>query len=214
MNIKHTRLWLLAAVAPFPMLSGGVISFSFENLSVPEASILTSMGDPLASGSLVELGYFEGSLFASDWVSLTGADGLMPGINLAIGQSPAGVVPPAGDGRFFFEFDLETDDHPGFPMEGTQLALRFYSGPDRASAFAFNTVAGDSWLVPAMGSDPFDPFGGSGGELFVSLGGMGLTWEGTPYEVAIPEPSVYAALFGLGALVWVARRRRAQCATA
>ena len=43
---------------------------------------------------------------------------------------------------------------------------------------------------------------------------MGLTWEGTPYEVAIPEPSVYAALFGLGALVWVARRRRAQCATA
>ena len=103
MNIKHTRLWLLAAVRTFPMLSGVRDQFLFENLSVPEASILTSMGGiRLPRVRSLNWGILEGSPFRERLGEPHGRRRAharnQPRHRPKSGRGP---FSPAGDGRFF-----------------------------------------------------------------------------------------------------------------
>ena len=88
-----------------------------------------------------------------------------------------------------------------------------------ASAMAFGNSSGQSWtgtltiLNYSTGSDTIrfgtNASGLAGGQLSViNFGGIAAQIDSNGFVTPVPEPSTYAALLGLGAMAFVALRRR------
>jgi len=162
-------------------------------------------------GSVLQLGYFTDSdddnLFAGDFIALTGENAVNANFtDTAIGANGF------GDGYFSIttDFNTELDGANTFPSAGKNLAIRFYDAATISSSAYYNTVSDSSWDIQAPGATATG--------LSADIGISTQKWESievygmdasTAYTTAVPEPSTYAAIFGVAALgVAVLRRRR------
>ena len=121
-------------------------------LAYPDGSLLSG-GSPAFDhdGRVMQLGYHpQGTVNFSDWIPLTGEGSA----NAAFSQSTIGdsFLNGAGNGTFFDGW-LFTAGNPGtgqsFPMEGTPLAVRFFSGMSIAQSGAYQELSNPMWLWKA-----------------------------------------------------------------
>lgn len=179
-------------------------------------------GSPLNAGSfnvnhdgtVVQIGYFlDVGAGMSEWVSLTGEGSA----NTAFADSTIGdsYLFGAFSGMFADEFLFtagSAETGQSFPMEGTPLAVRFFSGLSIAQSGTYQILSNPSWLWKTPRETPDFPV------VSMSLEDAGtkrlfnrdLPTDGfIPLDqgVLLPEPTLFAFL-GIGTIALIGRRQQ------
>ena len=203
--IKICFLVTSVALLSLGQVDAALSAVSVSNLNTP---ITDNVGTALDAGSaadgdgfVYQIGYFTGdtNTFTGTWVALTGAGSANPGLVTTIGDSGGGP-----DGLISQSITFDDTIHNSLPAGGAQLAIRFYNSTLPNTATHFNTVTNTTWTLNAFSTPPSPSQG-------LNMDAAGLTWEdnSNPFatSIVIPEPSTFA-LFGLGGLAMLIRRRR------
>ena len=221
--VKKIAITCLCLVAAFQVSRADQITVDIDSGSSSlfnSGSTLLTAGSAVVNGdgAVLQLGYFTGANFTGTWTPLTGQGGANSAWNTtSIGDY---VIEGGVAGKFFipgltFVAGSGTSGN-SLPINGKQLALRFYDGTSIATSTFYNTVMAPSWKW----KDPASP---PSVNVTMSLADPGLVWESifaqgqatttafhTSILIAIPEPSSLA-LIGMalaGAPLAYLRRRR------
>ena len=149
----------LIAVCAVSALSGPLSAAPYSIGVTSFAPIQNASGDALGTGSIVQLGYFEGvsastdpaSYTASEWASFTP----ISGIDSPNSDLPSAINDFEGEaGAFALSLHFDTDSHV-LPVSGSvRLGIRIFDASGVTSGSGYNTVAGsrDTWVMVAPGA--------------------------------------------------------------
>lgn len=208
-SVENMKLVLISLVS-LAFLSGFVSGATFiylKSATLAGFALQDGAGKPLSAGftengdgTLLEFGYYSAASsadpFARIWNPLTG-----PASESMIVTTIGDGLPPE-NGVFSIGLYLDTA-LPGFPADGTPLALRFYNGKTRATSTSFNAVAnpGDQWAANSVGT-----------EITMLIGTEpGTVWQGgaaSSFRTALPIPECGPAVLLSAAIALLSFRRR------
>ncbi len=203
--MKTLPMLCLFAAAIFPHAQAA--SVYLKSATLAGVTLQDAAGNPLSAGSslagdgtLLEFGYYSAATsaapFAGIWNALTGPD------SAGLVVTTIGDAPPWPNGFFSMGLHLDTT-LPGFPADGTPLALRFYNGKTRANSTAFNAVANTAglWDSNSIGT-----------QIDILIGNEpGTVWQSGPasaFRTALPIPESGAATLVVTVLVGTFLKRR------
>ncbi len=221
----HRNKFLIAAtigLCSTALSSGASLSISGNNFN----TLMDSADNPLAAGSILQVGYFlgidtetadPGAFGKTQWdtfTALTGPFSLNTSLT-AVTENLGGPFPPA-----IYRLDMTIDDESAdanaktFPPFASLIGIRVFdtTDPSAIGSADYNTATSrqDSWTATGP-----DGVGGTGVVLGMAGGGTAtnpdLFWEfnSSPFQtVAIPEPSSsLSLLLGVGLLLGARRRK-------
>lgn len=183
--------------------------------STPPPFILDSDGSFLPAGAEVRVGYFPGGAPASlaDLTLAEATSGFTTLYTTAIGNDTVdnGAALTPGAVRDTSNSGNQMDTLPVLGLN-TQLFLWVFNAASDATAWGvFGGLATPTWKVPFIGPASMSTaaLATSGTTALTNPDILFGSYDGTNFRLApIPEPSTYAALFGLVALGYVVWRRR------
>ncbi len=206
--MKTLPMLCLFAVAISPHAQAA--SVYLKSATLAGVTLQDASGNPLSAGSslagdgtLLEFGYYSAATsatpFAGIWNALTVPD------SAGLVVTTIGDAPPWPNGFFSMGLHLDTT-LPGFPADGTPIALRFYDGKTRKNSVAFNAVANTSgkWNLDLTAE-----------QTVISIGpDPNIVWQGGPVSafrttIPIPESGAAALLATALAAALLVRRRAA-----
>lgn len=204
--MKTLRILLcLLAAATSPVSEAATVYL--KSATIAGFALQDDAGKPLnagftenGDGTVLEFGYYSAASsadpFAGIWNPLTG-----PASESMIVTTIGDGLPPE-NGVFSIGLYLDTA-LPGFPADGTPLALRFYNGKTRATSTSFNAVAnpGGQWAANSVGT-----------EITMLIGTEpGTVWQGgaaSSFRTALPIPECGPAVLLSAAIALLSFRRR------
>jgi len=214
--MKHTISAILL-VTGTALINNADAAFTFTLTGGSITSINDDLGSPLSTGSIFQVGYFDGvdtakdpaTYTPADWSSFTaisGIDSLNPSKLTSIND--AGGV-GTGTHDLSLNYDTAVDQTPAaYPV---RLGFRYFDSTTTTLLVNFNTVASseNTWKLLDRSGDPKPP---SPTPTIFGSGDAGLTWQDNtnPFKTtitAVPEPSSFA-LLGLGGMALLFRRRK------
>ena len=181
--MKTRAHYFLIALCAVSALSGLLSAAPFSIGVTSFAPMHNASGGALGTGSIVQLGYFEGvssstdpaSYTASEWASFTP----ISGIDSANSDLPSAINDfEAKAGAFAVSLHFDTDTHV-LPASGSvRLGIRIFDSATITSGSSYNTVAGsrDTWIMVAPGASgaikatPPTP-------LILAVADSGLSWQ-------------------------------------
>ena len=181
--MKTSFQYFLVAVCAVSALPGLLSAAPFSIGVTSFAPMQNASGGALGTGSIVQVGYFEGvssstdpaSYTASEWASFTpisGIDSANSDLLSAINDFEAKA------GAFAVSLHFDTDTHV-LPASGSvRLGIRIFDSATITSGSSYNTVAGsrDTWIMVAPGASgaikatPPTP-------LILAVADSGLSWQ-------------------------------------
>lgn len=204
-------------MAGVALINNADAAFTFTIAGGSIASINDDIGSPLATGSIFQVGYFDGvdveknpaTYTPADWSSFTaisGIDSLNPSKLTSIND--AGGV-GTGTHDLSLNYDTAVDQTPTtYPV---RLGFRYFDSITTTLLVNYNTVASseNTWKLLDRSGDPKPP---SPTPTIFGSGDAGLTWQDPANAFktsisAVPEPSSFA-LLGLGGVALIFRRRK------
>lgn len=204
--MKYTKLaFAFAVTALVGQVSAATSQVDFSNTDVLITNLagvaLTSGGDAIGDGAVIQIGYFSTSTsgFQGEWVAITGNGSLNSSILTSVGDGGDST----SSGIFSGIAAFDTAVHTGIPTGGTQLAIRIYDGTTVATSTTYNTVTSTAWTFVAPATPAPLP-------AVFSLDTATLVWQDSANafktSILVPEPSTMM-LGAIGALGLLRRRR-------